>query len=352
MTGSVLVPNFPARSLDPIRLNSEGESMGKLTMAICFASMALGQQVDRVFQLKNATTVIGRQEIATALRQLAHVEEPSIDNAAGTLTVKGTVDQLALTEWLVPRLDVAEASDPGPQEYRVSGDTDDVVVVLGLVHTTTIYGIQEICATLRSVANIRTLAPVVISRIITLRDSASQIALAESLLPKMDLVAQPRQEPSIDEFKLTGSDDIVMVYGLAHTDGAMSIQEIMADLRSVLDIPKIFPVTAPNLLVIRCRANQLQMVKWLIPELDRQTASPSGNEAHVPGSNDDVVHVFYMSHATNRSVLNNLVTEIHRTAHIMKAYARTTPPTLVVRGTEAQIATAAQMIELADRESQ
>jgi len=326
--------------------------MGKLTMAICFASMALGQQIDHVFQLKNATNVISRQEIASALHQLAHVEEPSIDNAAGTLTVKGTIDQLALTEWLVPRLDLAEASDPGPQEYRVSGDADDVVVVLGLAHTTTIYGVQEICATLRSIVNIRTLAPVVVSRILVLRDNANQIALAESLLPKMDLVAQPRHEPSIDEFKLTGSDDIVMVYGLAHTDSAVGIQEMIGDLRSVLDIRRIFPVTATNLLTIRCRANELQMVKWLIPELDRQTGSPSGNEAHVPGGDDDVVHVFYLSHSTSRSALSNLVDNMRRTAHIVKAYPRTTPPTIVVRGTEAQIATVAQMIELTDREAQ
>lgn len=326
--------------------------MGKLTMAICFTSLGFGQQVDRVFQLKNATNVISRQEIASALHQLAHVEEPSIDNAAGTLTVKGTIDQLALIEWLVPRLDVAEGSDPGPQEYRVSGDADDVVVVLGLMHTTTIYGVQEICATLRSVANMRTLAPVVVSRIIVLRDSASQIALAESLLPKMDVVPQTRQEPSINEFKLIGTDDIVMVYGLAHTDGAVGIQEMMANLRSVLDIQRIFPVTAPNLLAVRCRADQLQMVKWLIPELDKQTANPSGNEAHVPGSNDDVVHVFYLSHATSRTALSSLVNDMHRTAHIVKAYGRTTPPTIVVRGTEAQIATAAQMIDLADRDAQ
>jgi hypothetical protein len=36
----------------------------------------------------------------------------------------------------------------------------------------------------------------------------------------------------------------------------------------------------------------------------------------------------------------------------MKAMVRTTPPALVLRGTEAQITTAGQMIELADREAQ
>ncbi len=325
--------------------------MGRLPMAICFVSMALGQQVDRVFQLRNATNVISRQEIATALRQIAHVEEPSIDNAAGTLTVKGTTDQLALTEWLVPKLDVAEASDSGPQEYRVSGNADDVVVVIGVVHTTTVSGVQQICATLRSVTNIRAIAPVITSRIITLRDNANQIALAESLLPKLDVVAQPRQEPSIDELRLTTSDDTLMVYGLAHTDGAVGIQETTTTLRSVFDIQRIFPVTAPNLLAIRCQANQLQMLKWLIPKLDRQTADPSGNEAHVPGSNDDVVHVFYLSHTTSRNALSGLLADIRRTVQIQKAFARTTPPTLVVRGTEAQIATAGQMIELADRQA-
>jgi hypothetical protein len=90
------------------------------------------------------------------------------------------------------------------------------------------------------------------------------------------------------------------------------------------------------------------MVEWLIPELDRQTANPSGNEACVPGGNDDVVHVFYLSRLTSVEGMNRLITEIRRRSLIMKAFTRSVPAALVLRGTADQISMAGRMIELAE----
>lgn len=138
------ITDLPARFPVAGRLSLARGSMGKLAMSVCFASVALGQNVDRVFNLTNAKTVMSLQEIATTLRTVAQLQQLSVDNGVPTLTIKGTADQIALAEWLVPRLDVAEAANQGPQEYRVSGDSDDVVVVFGLVYTTTNRGVQEI----------------------------------------------------------------------------------------------------------------------------------------------------------------------------------------------------------------
>ena len=324
--------------------------MGKLAMAVCCASVALGQNVDRVFNLANATTVMSLQEIATTLRSVAQIQQLSVDNGIQTLTVKGTVDQIALAEWLVPRLDVAEAPNQGPQEYRVSGDSDDLMVVYGLVHTKTLPVVQEIVTALRLVADIRKIYTVVAPGIITLRGNASQIALAEFLLSELDQAVQPRQNATVHEFKRAGGTDVTtVVCGLAHTDDSRSIQEITTNLRAVLDITKVFPVFAPKLLAVSGSASQVQMAEWLIPELDRQAANASGNEAHMPGGNDDVVHVFYLSHATSSERMNALLKEMHGTVHVMKAFVRSVPPALVLRGTADQIAMAGRIIELSDR---
>jgi hypothetical protein len=45
------------------------------------------------------------------------------------------------------------------------------------------------------------------------------------------------------------------VYGLAHTDDARSAQEIITNVRAVLDIQRVFQVTTPNLLAIRGNAS-------------------------------------------------------------------------------------------------
>jgi hypothetical protein len=69
----------------------------------------------------------------------------------------------------------------------------------------------------------------------------------------------------------------------------------------------------------------------------------------VPGGNNDVVHVFYLRPATNAQGMNELLTELRTTTHIMKAFIRSAPPALVLRGTADQITTAGQIIELRDR---
>ena len=324
--------------------------MRKVGLAVLFVSVALGQDIDRVFRLKNAAAVISVQEIATTMRTVALIPKLSVDNASATLTIKGTPDQMALAEWLLPKLDVAEASNLGPQEHRVQGSSDDVVMVFELAHATTIQGIQEIITTLRTVANIQKIFTVTAPRIVTLRGDASQIALAKFLVLELDQAAQSRQNAMVHEFKSDGGRlETTVVYGLAHTDSPQSTQEIITTLRTVLNIQKLFSVTAPKLLAMRGSAIDVQMAEWLIPELDRQTANLTGNEARVPGGNDDVVHVFYLTHVTTPAGINGLFTDIRRTTHMTNAFLHSVPATLIFRGTADQIATAGRMIELSDR---
>jgi len=53
---------------------------------------------------------------------------------------------------------------------------------------------------------------------VTLRGNASQIAVARFLIPELDQAPQPRTEPMVHEFTAPGSEDTVVVYGLAQTN--------------------------------------------------------------------------------------------------------------------------------------
>ena len=182
--------------------------MGKVGLAVLFVSMALGEDTDRVFRLKNAATALGAQQIAGTMRIVAQIQNISMDNAAATLTMKGTPDQMALADWLFPKLDVAEPSNLGPQEYRVQRSSDDVVMVFELAHTTTNTGIQEIITTLRTVAEIQKVFLVTAPRIIALRGDASQIALARFLVFELDKAVQPRTNPRCTNSRWMAQDSI------------------------------------------------------------------------------------------------------------------------------------------------
>ncbi len=82
--------------------------MRKIGVAVLFVSVALGQDTDRVFRLKNAAAGPTLQEIAATMRTVAQIQKLSVDNTAATLTITGSPDQMALAEWLLPKLDVAE----------------------------------------------------------------------------------------------------------------------------------------------------------------------------------------------------------------------------------------------------
>jgi hypothetical protein len=326
--------------------------MHRFALAVLLVSVAFGQDLDRVFHLTNSTSAESLQDIVTTMRTVAQIQRVSADTNVAEITVKGTANQIALAEWLIPKLDVSPGSTPGPQSYRIAGDNDDVVELFELTNASTMQTIQEVLTTLRTVADIGKVYQVSGPRIIMLRGNSSQIALAEFLIPLVDQPVQPRQNPTVHAFQMTGvPNEIAIVYGLAHAEKNLDLQQILTSLRTVLDIQKIYQVSAPRYLVMHDNANTIQMAEWLIRKLDKQTADTAGNEARMPGGKDDVVHVFYLQHVTSDDGTNRLLTEIRKTTHIMKAYTRSTPPALVLRGMADQIAMAAKMIEFGDQEA-
>jgi len=94
--------------------------MGKLALVLFLASVAFGQDAERVFHLTNLTAMTSLQEVATILRTVGEIPQLSVDIAGRTVTVKGTADQINLADWLIPKLDVAAGSPQGPQVSRRS----------------------------------------------------------------------------------------------------------------------------------------------------------------------------------------------------------------------------------------
>ncbi|MDQ6708446.1 MAG: hypothetical protein M3Z85_21010, partial [Acidobacteriota bacterium] len=235
------------------------------------------------------------------------------------------------------------------------------VLVFGLEHVTTSQGIQEIITNLRTVAEIQKVFMVTAPKILALRGNAGEIALARFLIPALDAEMKPASPATegqvVSRFKMTDvrnynykiGDDTVVVYALAHANSPQSVQELITTLRAVLSIQKIFQATAPKLLAIRGNEEQVQMLEWLIPELDRETANTAPNEMRVPGGSDDVVHVFYLSRLTSGQSLIGLLKELRSIAQFPRASLRMAPPALVLRGTADQIAMAGRLIELRDQ---
>jgi len=327
--------------------------MGRISVIFFFASLAFAQDTDRTFRLKNLTAARSVQEIATTLRSVARIEQLSSDTVAGTITVKDSADQLALAEWMVPKLDIVDRSGLGAQEYRLHNTRDEVVLVYELEHTTTTTGMQEMITSIRTVGDVQWIYMISAPKVLALRGEPRQMAFAKFLIEQMDQTPQPRSEATIHRFQLEGTRfDTAIVYGLARATDATSMQMMITSLRTVIDIMKIYQTSAPNLLSLRCSPGDLEVTEWLISELDRRTPKASGNEMRMPGGKDDVVHVFYLTHSTDSKAMMQMVTEIRSIARIQRMYVSKQPAAIILRGTADQVAMAGKMIASKDQPAQ
>jgi hypothetical protein len=308
--------------------------MRGFTFALLFASVALGQDVTLTFQLKN-TSGQGLQEILTTLHTVVDVMKLSADTSVSTVTVTGTPGQIALSEWLIPKLDALSGTLPTPQKYLVGGNNNDIVEVFELKNSPSIYDLQEILTGLRTVAQIAKIYQVAAPRLMIMRADANHIAVADFLIPQLDQPAAMRTAPSIQSLQTPdGSGDTVIVYGLANTKTNLELQEILTNLRTVLNIQCLYQRTGPKLLSFRGNAVQVQTAEWLIPQLDKQTATGSGSEMRVPNGKDDVLHVFYLAEGANTGDALKSV----RQMKVPMVYVSTRLPALTVRATADQIA--------------
>ncbi len=315
--------------------------MCKLALLL-LASSALAQDVSRSFQLKNNASPTGLQEIATTLRTVFDIKQLSIDSAVETITITGNSDQIALTEWLMPKLDVLPGSVNAPQKYFYAGDSNNVVEVVALKNAAITINLQEMLTSLRTVADIQRIYQSTAPRMLIWRADANHAALAEFLVGQLDVPASPRSTPTIQTTHIDDPKfDSVLVYGLAHTTNGQELQTILTNLRTVLQIQKIYQQSGAMLLAVRGDATQIQMAEWLLPKLDTATPVLADNQMQVPGGKDDVVRVFYLPPGANPGTLMQTV---RTTAKIPVLYQNINPPALVVRSTADQVAMAGRLI--------
>ena len=313
--------------------------MDKLAIGFVFACTAFGQQTERAFHLNAPQNL---QDVVTTLKTVANLRDVAKDDASATITVKGTAADLALVDWLMPKLE----TNQGVQEHRLSDS--DVVLVYPLAHTATTRGLQEVITTLRTVADLQRIYVINAASIIPLRGTPNQIALAKFILKEFDQEPGPRKSASVQTMALTDKPLTAMVYGLAHTDTTVGIQELITTIRTVLLIQKIYNCTAPKMLALIDTPEMVHTAEWLLSELDRAEPNTGVNEMRMPGGKDDVVHVFYLAHMNDRKEMNAVVMTLRKSAQLMFIYTNGQPHAIIVRGTADQITLAGQLIAQKD----
>jgi hypothetical protein len=102
---------------------------------------------------------------------------------------------------------------------------------------------------------------------------------------------------------------------------------------------------------MRGTAEQIALAEWLIKELDqRQPAQPSApHEYRLAVGPDNVVRVFYLTHAQTPQRLQDIATKVRRMTEIRRLFIYNTPKAVALRGSADQIAMADRLIKESER---
>jgi hypothetical protein len=203
--------------------------------------------------------------------------------------------------------------------------------------------------------NIRRLFVYRAPSVITARGTPAEIELAAWLLSELDQPAsQATRSAAFHEYRPSGAiDDVVRVFYPANAGTPEGLQEMTTDVRSIANIRLLFIYKETTAIIARGTAAEMAFAEWLVNELDQPAnqppRTPAPHEYRPSGAVDDVVSVFFLTHAESPQRLQQIATEVRSTTEVKRIFTYIAPRAMTVRGTAAQIAMADRMIAERDR---
>jgi type II secretory pathway component GspD/PulD (secretin) len=172
-----LVNELDKPSIGPLPMNSSEHE---------YKLQGGGEDVVRVFYLLHSETQQNLEEVMTLIRTMGNTRRLFPYPSRRALTVRGTAAQISLAAWLVNELDKparAQSSAPtGPVEYLMPGESDGVVRLFYFPNSLTPQELNDIMVAVHSATNARSLFPMSAQKVLVVRGTASQIAIAERVI--------------------------------------------------------------------------------------------------------------------------------------------------------------------------
>ena len=333
-------------------------------IAALFVCSALAQSPDRVFHFANTQTA-GFQQVALAIRTITEAPQVTVDDAAATLQVQGTADQLAMADWLFTALDKPAVGQP-PAQHAASSDypvpgSQEVVRVYYLAHSETPQSLQEMLNITRSNAEIQRAFVCAGPKALALRGTTGQLGVAGFLIDALDKPTdQPNQHSMTAAFTTPFPQaPVTRVFYLANAINPQQVQEFINMTRSVSDMQRVFPYNSLKALALRGTADQMALAEWLfnaidkpVPQTFQHTASAEYLVPEASGFRIPVVRIYFLAHAETAQSLQEIVNVVRSTADVQRVYPYHALKAVTVRGTAAQVALASWLFDTLDQAAQ
>ena len=228
----------------------------------------------------------------------------------------------------------------------------DLDRVFHFTNAETAQAMQEIATVIRAMTEMTQVSADTAQKTLAVRGTAGQIALADWLFNELDKPPQQTPDTATHEYKLPDSGEIVRVFYLTHTETVRDLQEVATVVRSIGTIRRMFTYNAPRAVAMRGTAEQVALAEWLFNELNqpvKQRPDAGPHEYRVPGARDDVVGVFYLTHAPTLQRFQEIATHVRSTTEVRRLFTYNAPRAVALRGTAEQLAMAGRLIKESDR---
>jgi len=296
----------------------------------------------RTFGFASPASPARVQEIVRILRSSLDFVKVDTDASASTVTVHGSAEKLAMTDWLMRELDQPAAKtaprvdkyvvstalqkELGPLVPKPATANDQVMGVFFLAHTDD-RGIQELLANLRVVGDVWKIANDSTGKKLVVRGPEAQLAMTKYFIDALDVA--PETAAAVPDFK--SGTEVVRLFFTRQLKWPAPTSQILTALRNVVEIQHVFMFSAPAAIAVRGSADEIAAADWLIRSLETKPSS-GAREFRFAGTDreDNVMRVFYQPHVK---------------IDTMKSSAFDNPAALLVRGSASQVAAAELLMQ-------
>jgi hypothetical protein len=236
--------------------------------------------VARIFFLHNASTIQDFQEVATSIRTVVEIRQIFTFNMQRAFAVRGTSDQIAVTEWLIRELDhpanEKRTDSPVHEIIETNWRPETKIRVFYLPYTTTVQQFQEVATLIRTIAETRRLFTYNESKAVIVRGDADKMALTDWVVHELAKAVTPERVASA-AFTYSGDDpyheNIVRVFYVKDVPTAAAFQQVATQIRATTKMRKVFTYNETRALAVRGTAEQVAMAEQMLKDRALQIAS-------------------------------------------------------------------------------
>jgi uncharacterized protein YukE len=140
-------------------------------------------------------------------------------------------------------------------------------------------------------------------------------------------------------------------FQLTQDENQQQLEEMATVLRATGDIQQVSIDDLKRTVAVEGTPGQIAMADWLVHQMDLPANGPFSGvheyrpPAGTPAGSDDIVRVFYLTHASTAQEVQEIVTTVRSVADIRRVFVYNALNAVAVRGTGQQMSLAAWLVD-------